>query len=148
MTTKTFTMSAVLLAGLLLSQPALALDFPRIQVQFPVEINKACAQPDGYDPVWGCLDIDGPTIASASPTVYIRRDIPSQLLPYVYLHSVGQYVLKDYSDQELEAVFNPPPQAKSGVGIRYIAANAFTFWVLGGTTTPAKVDFFRAAIAR
>ena len=134
--------SGVLLASALLltAQPASALDLSKLQVKISDTINKDCNQPDGFDPIWGC----NPN----ATTIYIRAGMPSQLLPYVLLQNVGQYVIASYSDDELRQIFKPTPQYLQTYDIRRITANAFAFWVLGGPTTSRQRDFFRAALLK
>ena len=146
--------SAVSAAALLsLAQPALALDFSKMQVKVSTSINKDCMLGDGYDPVWSCFINDFKKVAGQealvpTPTIYIRPDVPASLLSYAFLTSVGQYVAMPYSDQELAMTFNPAPNQRGFQDVRKAAASTFAYWASGGTVSPAKIEFFRAALSR
>ncbi len=135
---KTKLIASVLLAAsvLAVAQPALALDISKLHVKVSDAINKDCMQEDGHDAIWACF--------VPRDTIYIRAGLPSQLLPYALLTNVGQYVIMNYSNEELEKVFSPV----AGLGLRRGIGNTFAFWVLGGTITPAEHDFFRSALMK
>ncbi len=143
----------ICVASLCLTQSAHAADFSRLQVKLSGAINQDCLKVEGYDPVWGCFRTEfvaqgNEQALLARPVIYISSGLPLQLLPYVFMQNVGQFVLANYSDQELTAVFNPAPQVKDTVGIRTSAANSFALWALGGQITPAKIAFFKNELAR
>ncbi len=150
MTIKKIALAGAVAATLLMAaQPALAADFSKLKVTLSDNINKDCLQPDGYDPVWGCfinnyLHWTGHEELMAQPTIYIRNNIPKELFPFVFLTNVGQFLLANYSDQEIAAAFNPPPSASSN--IRSIAANAFMMWFYGGHVPAAAQELFKAAL--
>ncbi len=151
----TKTLAAVTVAATLLltAQSALALDFKALELKVSNNINNDCGQPDGYDPVWSCYRNEfkpeaGQEALKAHPTIYVRTGISSALLPYALFHGVGEFVIGNYSDQELLAVFNPLPVIKESVGVRSTAANAFAMWATGGSVTPAQMEFFKSAFAK
>mgnify|MGYP001607478202 CR=1 FL=1 len=133
--------------------PALAADLSKVKVKFSDNINKDCFNFEGYDPVWGCFKNDfvawpGHPDLRPDPTIYIKRDIPSALLPYVFLSNLSLYLTVNYSDQELAMIFNPVPTGNKTYDLRKSAANSFVTWVLGGKITPTKANFFREALLR
>ncbi len=147
--------SVIVSAGLLLAltQTAFALDFSKIKIKLSDNINSDCLVSGGYDPVWSCFQNDFKKVTGVealvpTPTVYLRPDVPSPLLAYVFLNSIGQYVTMPYSDQELAVVFNPAPNQTGFQDVRRAAASTFAFWAAGGTVTPAKLEFFRSALSR
>lgn len=154
MNIKKIASTAVLSLTLLsLAQPALALDLSKVQVKFSDTINHDCLSVDGYDPVWGCFSNEfsvwpGHAELKATPIIYIQKDIPAALIPYVYLFNLAQYVTINYSDEELARVFEPVPAKDMSAAIRRNAGNSFVFWVMGGKLTPAKLDFFRTALLK
>ena len=147
--------SATILTASLLSitQPALALDFTKLNIKASTTINKDCSVSDGYEPILGCfINRYVPEVGSVAlvpkPTIYLRADLPKSLLPYVFMENVGQYLAMHYSDQELAAVFNPVPDQFGSQNVRRAAASTFAYWALGGTVTPQKLTFFREAMAQ
>lgn len=135
------------------AQPALALDFSKLEVKLSDKINMDCLSVEGHDPVWGCFKNEfvfwpGHPDLRPVPTIYIHKDVPAALLPYVLLYNLEQYLTISYSDEEMAKVFDPVPTTDMHTAIRKDAANSFAFWVLGGTITPAKQDFFRAALLK
>ncbi len=98
-----------LLMGLLLFIPSqsFAKDFSRLQVKFSTDINKDCSLSSGYDPVWGCYIQELlPGDAFPKPKIFIRSDLPSTLLPYVFLHEFGHFLIYDESEEELKKFFD------------------------------------------
>jgi hypothetical protein len=152
-TAKTITALAVASSVLAFTQPTAAADFSKLQVKFSNSINSDCKIAEGYDPVLGCfinhfISQPGQEAMRIQPTVYLRPDLPAQLLPYVFFQNVGHYVFANYSDQELAVVFNPAPDQKGFQDVRRAAAHSFALWALGGSLTPAKLEFIRAALTK
>lgn len=124
-----------------------AADLNALRVVSSENINKDCMQPDGYDPVWGCFTnvytSQGTGAAmKVVPTIFMRKNIPTQLVAYTFLQNVGQYLLSSYSDQELAKVFNPVPGIKESGGIRRTAASAFVMWFYGGHVGAEQAELF------
>jgi hypothetical protein len=147
--------SVIVLASALLT-PALsasAMDLSKVQVKLSGSINQDCLGVGDHDPVLGCFIQTfefwaGHPDLRPVPTIYIQKDLPAPLIPYVFLYNLGQYVVLSYSDQELMQVFDPIPSKDMTAAIRRAAGNAFVVWAMGGKITPAKADFFKAALAR
>jgi hypothetical protein len=144
-----------LTATLLISSApqALAVDFSKLKVSLSNDINNDCLVSKAFDPVWSCFTntykkVAGQEALVPTPTIYLRPDVPTPLLPYVFMTSVGQYLAMPYSDQELAKIFNPAPNQEGFQDVRRAAATTFAYWALGGTITPAKVSFFAEAFAR
>lgn len=137
-----------------IAMPAFALDLSKVKLAFSDTINTDCLNVSAYDPVWGCFKNNfvpwaGHPDLKPEPVIYIRKGLPSSLFAYTYLYGLGQYVTLSYSDQELAQVFNPvPATGNTTYDIRTGVAKSFVFWVMGGQLTPAKADFFRAALAK
>jgi len=150
---KIATIGAIAATLLLAAQPAFAANMSKLKITLSDSINKDCLQPDGYDPVWGCfinnyLHWEGHQELMSQPTIYIRSNIPTQLLPYVLLSNFGEYLLGNYSDQEISAAFNPSPASLASAGIRTIASNAFVMWFYGGHVPAAAETLFKTALAK
>ncbi len=146
-----FITSTVTLLGLV--QPALAMDFSKLEIKVSASINKDCLLSDGHDPVWSCFvndfkKVPGVEALVPTPTIYLRPDVPAPLLPYAFLYSVGQFVVMPYSDEELATVFNPRADQFGSQNFRHAAANNFAYWAAGGTVTPSKLEFLKAALSR
>jgi hypothetical protein len=152
-TTKTVAALALASSVLAFAQPALAADFSKLQVKFSNSVNSDCKIAEGYDPVLGCfinhfISQPGQETMRIQPTIYLRPDLPARLLPYVFFQNVGHYVFANYSDQELAVVFNPVPDQKNFQDVRKAASNSFAYWALGGSLTPAKLEFIKAALTK
>jgi hypothetical protein len=135
------------------SATAGATDLSKLKVVASNSINSDCGQSNDYDPVWGCFEnkyiSQGANLPmKIVPTIYIRSNIPSALLPYTFLQNFGQYLISGYSDQELEKVFNPVPSAKETLGIRRSVANSFVMWFYGGHVSVDQADFFKSALTK
>lgn len=130
-----------------------AADLSALRVISSSAINKDCMQPDGYDPIWGCFANvytaqGGNSAMKVTPTIFMRNNIPAELVPYTFLQNVGQYLLSSYSDQDLMKVFNPVPSAKDQGGIRRTAASAFVMWFYGGQVSADQADLFKKALTK
>jgi hypothetical protein len=152
-TSKNLTVALVIATAAMIAQPAFAADFSHLTIKSSTVINKDCMVSDGYDPVWGCfinhfVPQAGQAALVSKPTIYLRADLPSALLPYVFFQNVGQFLAMPYSDQELAAVFNPAKDQFGSQDVRKAAANSFAYLALGGTLTPQKLNFFREALMR
>jgi hypothetical protein len=148
---KPFIAGLVALALVLLCLPpfASAKDLSRLRVELSDDINKDCDQPAGFDPVWACASQDTPPGASAPiGTIVIRKDIPDQLLPFVFLRNVGLYLTWDLSHQQLADVFHPAPGVSVTQDIRDTAANAFAFWAMGGKVSAPQQELFRQLLVK
>jgi hypothetical protein len=140
-----FTGLALLALMILCAPPsAFAKDLSRLSIKLSDNINRDCEQPEGYDPVWACASQDTPPGAPAPlGTVYIRKDIPEQLLPFVLLRNIGLYLTWDLTQQQLTDIFRPAPGISSSQDIRDIAGNTFAFWAMGGRVSAPQQELFR-----
>lgn len=138
----------VLLSGIFLLAPhAEAADLKNIKVIISDNINIECGEPDGYEPMWGCYSRKLKAGDSeATGYILIRSNLPSTLLPYVFLHNLGHHFIASLSDEQIKEMFNPTPFSRTTTWVRNRAADAFVMWVLGGHVSFTQAEFFKRAL--
>lgn len=150
---------ALALTSLVGAQSAFAKSLKDIKIVYPSDINAACGASAGFDQVRGCyIQRIDPGVAPTY-TIYLNKTLPQQVRDYVFLYSVGQFLIYDMNTVDLQTVFHPSPEKLALVGgnLHAYVSEQFVTWFYGEVSDRdtgldsddgARVDtFFRNALA-
>lgn len=143
--TKFIVLSAAALLLVPLAAPlAYAKDLGLLKIKQSADINKDCGLEQGYDQISACY-IQTLAQGDKAPayTIYMRSDLPKELLPSVFLQQIGYFLTYDLTDAQIKQGLNPSPITLSVYDLHQFAASQFALWFLKAKMSPTADAFFR-----
>ncbi len=130
---KTCFFVAILALSLFGAHAVQAKSLADLKVVYPADINKACGASVGFDQIRGCYIQTVQAGVAPTYTIYLNGALPQQVRDYAFLYSVGQFLVYDMNDQQLETVFHPSPEKFALVGnnMHAYASEQFVTWFYG-----------------
>jgi len=116
-----------------------------LKIVYSDNINQKCgASESGYEQVRGCYVQE--ILAGQNPTftIYLLKELPKEVMSYVFLYSFGHFLMYNLSEEEIKNVFHPTPEKLQSVenGVKNYAAERFITWFYKGNIGNIQDNFF------